>query len=231
MENTGKEKYFTTKKIIIILLSLAVIFAALAVIIHFTTKVTNETYEKCSVGDINGDGYINSIDALEAMKTVTGSVELFESQKKNGDVNLDGKLDSADALILLKYCIGEIDEVPFTEKVADDVKNDSKSMTYEDENLVVSAKILNEWKNTDGTTSYQINLTAKNSRSKVLEDWTAKISFNEAVKISKKWDCSASVDKNTVEISGDDVPTSSAIGCGLIVICEKSLSINNIEMG
>lgn len=232
MKNTGKEKYFTTKKLIALLLILAVIFGALAVIIHFTTKVTNESYEKCAIGDINGDGYINSGDALDAMRKITGAVELFENQETNGDVNLDGRLDSADALILLKYCTGEIKSVPYTGYAeALESQKDGKSIIFEGDNIFISAKILNEWKNTDGTTSYQISVTAKNSSSEEISDWTAKLYLSDSVKLSKKWDCSVDVSEKVLEISGEEIPTASAAACGLIVISKDNLSINNIEMG
>ncbi len=226
-----KTKYFTSKKIIIILLSLAVIFAGLAVIIHFSTKVTNESYEKCILGDVNGDGYINSGDALEVIKMLTGNAELFDSQQKNGDVNADGKLSSADALILLRYCIGDIDDLPYTEKPSENNPTvNNKSMLLENGNFTASAKILNEWKNSDGKTSYQISISAKNSSSEEITDWSVKLTLSDKVEISKKWDCSASVDENTISISGEDIPTSTAVGCGLIVTCENDLSIKNIEM-
>ena len=66
-----KKKKLNTKKIIIILLSLAILFSALAVIIHFTTRVTNESYANCAVGDVNGDGKGDFSIFLSGVTTLT----------------------------------------------------------------------------------------------------------------------------------------------------------------
>ena len=67
-----KRKQLNAKKIIIILLSLALLFAALAVIIHFTTRVTNDSYANCAVGDVNGDGRITITDVVQAAQVTVG---------------------------------------------------------------------------------------------------------------------------------------------------------------
>ena len=57
-----KRKKIDSKRIIIIMLSLAVLFAALAVIIHLTTRVTNESYANCAVGDVKCETIVRVTD-------------------------------------------------------------------------------------------------------------------------------------------------------------------------
>ena len=58
------------------------------------------------LGDVNGDGKVNSIDAsrvLEEYATLatTGKSSLTDAQRKAADVNCDGKVDSKDATAIL----------------------------------------------------------------------------------------------------------------------------------
>ena len=62
----------------------------------------NTTYEK---GDVNGDGRIDSYDALLILKSCVGLETINDLR---GDVNNDGRIDSYDALLILKYCVGLI---------------------------------------------------------------------------------------------------------------------------
>ncbi|MDR2533020.1 MAG: dockerin type I repeat-containing protein [Oscillospiraceae bacterium] len=62
-------------------------------------------------GDVNGDGVIDSLDALEILKYEVGlpSVLLtigWELNMARADVNGDGVIDSLDALEILKYEVG-----------------------------------------------------------------------------------------------------------------------------
>lgn len=60
-----------------------------------------------SLGDVNGDGKINSTDALLILQSATGLVKLTENQNKLADVNCDGKINSSDALQVLLYATGK----------------------------------------------------------------------------------------------------------------------------
>ena len=58
------------------------------------------------LGDVNGDGKVNSIDAsrvLEEYATLatTGKSSLTDAQRKAADVNCDGKVDSKDATAII----------------------------------------------------------------------------------------------------------------------------------
>ena len=62
-----------------------------------------------NVGDINGDGEVDSLDATSALKYDAGIIELNEKQLKAGDVNGDNEVDSLDATMILKFDAGIID--------------------------------------------------------------------------------------------------------------------------
>lgn len=58
-----------------------------------------------SPGDVNGDGKINSSDALGVLQYSVGmSVKKFD--KSAADVNRDGKINSLDALKILRHTVG-----------------------------------------------------------------------------------------------------------------------------
>ena len=54
-------------------------------------------------GDVNGDGKINSTDALLILQSATGVVNLTDNQKKLADVNGDGKVNAVDLTLVRKY--------------------------------------------------------------------------------------------------------------------------------
>lgn len=62
-----------------------------------------------TLGDINGDGSINSIDALAALKISAKLHEATESEFGAADVTRDGSVNSIDALTILKYAAKLID--------------------------------------------------------------------------------------------------------------------------
>lgn len=71
------------------------------------TGYTAGEYKIVVVGDVNGDGKINSGDSLILSKEVLKTMELSsELLKKAADVNYDGKINSGDTLILRKYILG-----------------------------------------------------------------------------------------------------------------------------
>lgn len=53
-------------------------------------------------GDVNGDGKLDTTDALLILQHIAGEKKLSSSQIKRGDMDMNGKLDVADVLVLLK---------------------------------------------------------------------------------------------------------------------------------
>lgn len=60
-----------------------------------------------SKGDVNGDGRIDSADAIQILRA---SVKLAVVESDLADVNNDNKVDSADAILVLKYSVKLIDK-------------------------------------------------------------------------------------------------------------------------
>ncbi|MBP9989364.1 MAG: cellulose binding domain-containing protein [Ruminococcus sp.] len=223
-----------TKKIVILLLSIALIFGCLAVIIHFATRVTNESYEKCILGDVNGDGKIDSADALCVVKHVSKIEELFDTQQKNGDVNADGKLDTNDTLILLKYSVGDVKKLPlkqseettFNKTIEDTL---GKKLLFEKDSLKVSAQIINSWDNSDGTKSYQIMFIATNSAKSAIESWSIKTDLDEEPgELTREWDCTTQMNGKTVTVEGNSIPADASVSCGFIVKSNKEIIIDKV---
>lgn len=218
------------KKVIIILIGVAVLFAAVALIVHQTTKITNESYLNCALGDVNGDGFINSVDSLLLIESTEHEGMLFDSQKKLADVNIDGKVDSEDALILLRYTIGDIKKLPYVEDDLANKKGHGKAAEYENEFSFTTVQLLNEWDNGDGTHSYQLNMTIKNTGGDEIKNQESIVTFNTSVKLSKAWDCECEAGTDSITVKSENVPVKSALTCGFIVTAEKGLLINGVAV-
>ncbi len=63
-------------------------------------------------GDVDGDGQITAVDALEVLKSVVGKVTLTEEQLVKADTDGSGTADATDALNILKKVVGKIDCFP-----------------------------------------------------------------------------------------------------------------------
>lgn len=63
-----------------------------------------------STADVNGDGKVNSSDALIVLRYSVGNTSLIKGSAAllNADANGDGKINSSDALIILRISIGAI---------------------------------------------------------------------------------------------------------------------------
>lgn len=82
-----------------------------------------------SVGDVNGDGKINSTDALLILQSATGVVNLTDNQKKLADVNGDGRVNSSDALQVLFYATGNPSVIKPTEPTTKTTASTTTSST------------------------------------------------------------------------------------------------------
>ena len=65
-----------------------------------------------SYGDVNSDGKINAVDALEVLKATVGKVKLTEEQFIKADTDGNGKINAVDALYILKKTVNKIDKFP-----------------------------------------------------------------------------------------------------------------------
>ena len=69
----------------------------------FTIKANGMTYTVVKKGDVNGDGVVNSVDALIVLKQSAGIIKQDGAYSLAMDSNKDGVVNSADALLILKY--------------------------------------------------------------------------------------------------------------------------------
>ena len=72
-----------------------------------TFSVT-KSWEKApyTLGDVNQDGKVDSIDALRILQVTGGLYELTETERLAADMNRDGEIDSIDALLILQKNAG-----------------------------------------------------------------------------------------------------------------------------
>lgn len=85
------------KKIISILLALISVLSLFAV-----------TASARALGDVNGDGATNSVDALQILNYAVGNPTTIN--EKYADVNGDGAINSSDALVILTISVGSYTE-------------------------------------------------------------------------------------------------------------------------
>jgi hypothetical protein len=72
------------------------------------TTVTAIAAPAYTLGDINDDAAINSIDSLQALRYSAGLITLTATQLLAGDVNVDAAVNSIDSLQILRYSAGLI---------------------------------------------------------------------------------------------------------------------------
>jgi hypothetical protein len=63
--------------------------------------------KKVLLGDVDGDGDVDSTDARIVLQASVGKVELSDEQKKAADFNGDGKVDSTDARLILQESVNK----------------------------------------------------------------------------------------------------------------------------
>lgn len=224
MKITKKNK----KIIIIALIIVAIIGAVLAIVISQATKITNESYANCAIGDVNGDGYINTSDTLLIQKFMKSQAELFETQQKNADVNLDGKIDSTDVEIILKYATGTVRKLPVTSDSSSDSSDNSKLVKHKTEKAETTVKVVNKWANGDGKYSYQLNISTRNLKDSRLKGWKTTITASGKVELSKSWDCECEIEENKIIITGDSIPAETVGVCGIIVTGPENLRLESV---
>ena len=63
-------------------------------------------------GDVDGNGKVEAVDALEVLKSVVGKVTLTDEQLVKADTDGNGKINAVDALYILKKVVGKIEFFP-----------------------------------------------------------------------------------------------------------------------
>ncbi|MBR3620980.1 MAG: dockerin type I repeat-containing protein, partial [Clostridia bacterium] len=64
------------------------------------------------IGDLDGNGIVNTNDALMALRAAVGITKLDANQILAGDVTGDRKVTTEDALLILKHAVGIIKLFP-----------------------------------------------------------------------------------------------------------------------
>lgn len=78
---------------------------------NHSAEITVTVTPNAERGDVNGDGYIDSADAMLCLRYSVGLEELSEEQEKAADVNKDGFVDAGDAIKILRYDAKLIDSL------------------------------------------------------------------------------------------------------------------------
>lgn len=92
------------KKIIAITLALASIMV-LSIPAFATTTKTTPT-KTVIIGDVNGNGKIDLVDALLVVRHAMNISSLTEDQMTRADVNKDGNINLTDALLIIRTAMG-----------------------------------------------------------------------------------------------------------------------------
>ena len=74
--------------------------------------VGDEPILDVTYGDVDGNGKVEAVDALEVLKSVVGKVTLTDEQLVKADTDGNSKADATDALNILKKVVGKIDKFP-----------------------------------------------------------------------------------------------------------------------
>lgn len=105
------------------ILSAAVIVLSVAAVMAFAVG------DGKNRGDVNGDGKVDSADAMLVMKCDAGLLSLSNDEIKRADLNGDGKIDSCDAVYILRIAAGL--KVPDAETTAKETSSVSEPTTEE----------------------------------------------------------------------------------------------------
>ena len=71
-----------------------------------TVKIDNKGYKIIKIGDVNGDGDTDEIDAILILRKSIDIIQFNNIQNEAADVDKDGNSDEIDAILILRYAIG-----------------------------------------------------------------------------------------------------------------------------
>ena len=72
--------------------------------------VTDDPYGGYALGDVNGDGKINTLDAMMTLRAAVGIESLDAIQTIRADIDANGKINTMDAMMILRRAVGLLDE-------------------------------------------------------------------------------------------------------------------------
>lgn len=78
---------------------------------NHSAEITVTVTPSAELGDVNGDGYIDSADAMLCLRYSVALEKLTEEQKRAADVNHDRFVDAGDAIKILRYDAKLIDSL------------------------------------------------------------------------------------------------------------------------
>lgn len=78
---------------------------------NHSAEITVTVTPSAELGDVNGDGYIDSADAMLCLRYSVGLAKLTEEQKRAANVNHDSFVDAGDAIKILRYDAKLIDSL------------------------------------------------------------------------------------------------------------------------
>lgn len=73
-------------------------------------NVTDDPYGGYELGDVNGDGKINTLDAMLTLRAAVGIESLDAIQTIRADIDGNGKINTMDAMMVLRRAVGLLDE-------------------------------------------------------------------------------------------------------------------------
>lgn len=66
------------------------------------------SYQSYTLGDVNEDGKINTVDAMRVLQFAVGKITLSDVQLLAANVNGDTKVNTVDAMRILQFAVGKI---------------------------------------------------------------------------------------------------------------------------
>ncbi|MBR4867929.1 MAG: dockerin type I repeat-containing protein [Clostridia bacterium] len=93
----------------------SILFVLIFSLLFTMTPIMTTAASAVVYGDIDGDTKVSSTDALVALQSVVGKVQLSDAQIYAGDVDASKIVNAQDALMILKYVVGKISVFPAKE--------------------------------------------------------------------------------------------------------------------
>lgn len=235
----------------------AVVLSCFFMIVTLLTSGFSFTLSKeLPAGDVNGDGKINSVDALQVILHENDKIRFNGAQIDAADINKDGEINDLDALLIEQYSnkctnkLGELAPVNVSIENPNAKKNVSSVDTTVTENGVLksgnsyastfstsesgiytSATVTNKWQ-ADNKYMYQIEITVTNNSDTYMGDTSLDIGFSgKNTEIEKTWDCyEDNADFGTKIKTNSKTYTApgGSIKCGMIISCSSPSEVKSI---